>query len=176
MPFEDENLFEPEEPEERAPERAEELEKRPDRGEVRTREVKVMGIFVEEDVTQNFFVLLRDHRDRQLPILIGAFEASSIAMALQGERPTRPMTHDLLKNVIERLGAKIDSLTIDDLWHETYYAKLALQVNDGLIDIDTRPSDGIAIAVRAGAPIYVAESVLEEAEKRRDGDTETEER
>lgn len=174
MPFKDDDLFGPDKPE-GVPDPGDELEKRPDRGEVRVREVKVMGIFLDEDVTQNFFVLLRDNRDRQLPILIGAFEASSIAMALQGERPTRPLTHDLLKNVIERLGAKVDSLTIDDLWHETYYAKLALQVGDGLIDIDTRPSDGIALALRAGVPIYVADAVLEEAEKRREGGPEPEE-
>lgn len=141
----------------------EELEKRPDRGEIRTREVKVVGVF--EDVPQNYFVLLRDNRDRQLPILIGQFEAHSIAIALHGDRPMRPLTHDLLKNTVERLGAKIDSLTIDDLWHETYYAKLTLAVGDKVIDVDTRPSDGIAVVLRAQAPIYVAESVLEEIER-----------
>ncbi|HOM81868.1 MAG TPA: bifunctional nuclease family protein [Armatimonadota bacterium] len=171
MPFIDDDPFEMEEPEEGKPERAEELEQRPDRGEVRPREVKVVGVF-EYEAAHDYFVLLRDSHGRQLPIQIGPFEAHSIYMVLQGEQPPRPLTHDLFKTVIERLGAKIDSLTIDDLFHSTYYAKLALQVKDGILDIDTRPSDGIALALRAGAPIYVAESVLDEAEKHTEGEEE----
>lgn len=165
MPFNDDDLFDMNEPEEGKPERADELEQRPDRGEVRPREVKVVGVF-EYEAAHDYFVLLRDSHGRQLPIQIGPFEAHSIYMVLQGEQPPRPLTHDLFKTVIERLGAKIDSLTIDDLFNATYYAKLALQVEEGIIDIDTRPSDGIALALRAGAPIYVAETVLEEAEQR----------
>ncbi|HEX2999233.1 MAG TPA: bifunctional nuclease family protein, partial [Armatimonadota bacterium] len=94
------------------------------------------------------------------------FEAQAIAWAVRGERLTpRPMTHDLLKNIIERLGARVERLTIDDLWQETYYAKISLAVGDKIIDVDTRPSDGIALAMRADAPIYVSEAVLEEANR-----------
>ena len=174
MPFRDDDIGDLNEPDEGMPEPPEELEKRPDRGDVRTREVKVMGVFLEggdeEGMPPNYFVLLRDSRDRRLPILVGPFEARAIAEAVQGgERLTpRPMTHDLLKTTIERLGAKIDHLTIDDLWQEVYYAKLSLIVGDNVVDVDTRPSDGIAVALRAGAPIYVAESVLEEGEKPRE--------
>ena len=164
MPFNDDDLFDMNEPEEGKPERADELEQRPDRGEVRPREVKVVGVF-EYEAAHDYFVLLRDSHGRQLPIQIGPFEAHSIYMVHRRTAP-RPLTHDLFKTVIERLGAKIDSLTIDDLFNATYYAKLALQVEEGISDIDTRPSDGIALALRAGAPIYVAETVLEEAEQR----------
>ncbi|MDH7568098.1 MAG: bifunctional nuclease family protein [Armatimonadota bacterium] len=150
------------------PERPEEIERRPDRGEVSSTEVKVVGLFEEGE--HNYFVLLRDHRDRQLPILIGPFETQAILLGLKGlqsgERPTpRPMTHDLLKSVIEHLGARVERLTIDDLWQETYYARLSLAVGDRLVEVDTRPSDGIALALRAGAPIFVSETVWEETQR-----------
>lgn len=163
MPFKDDNLDDLNPRDEGLPEPAEELEQRPE-SEVPTREVQIVGLF--EEAGQSYFVLLRDNRDRQLPIQIGPFETQAIAFAMQGERITpRPMTHDLLKNVIERLGAKVYRLTIDSLFQETYYAKLSLLVGDEIIEIDTRPSDGIALALRCRAPISVAEDILEEAER-----------
>ncbi len=175
MPFKDDDADDLRLPIEGMPEPVEGLEQRPDRGEVRTREVKVVGVW--EHVPQNYFeVVLRDSMDRDLHILIGLFEAHAIASYLQGERPVRPMTHDLLKNTIEKLGAKIERLTIDDLFHETYYGKLSLLVGEtGIIDVDTRPSDGIAMALRANAPIYVSETVMEEAARRDDESGESEE-
>lgn len=166
MPYKDDDLDDFDKAGKEGFELPEELERYPEE-EVRSREVKIVGVF--EDPGQAYFVLLRDSLDRQLPILIGPFEAHAIALGFQGpNRVTpRPFTHDLLKNVIERLGAKIDRLTIDSLFQETYYAKLSLLVGDRITDIDCRPSDGIALAVRAGAPIYVAEPVLEEVERSR---------
>jgi bifunctional DNase/RNase len=134
------------------------------------KEVKVMGIWGAQDPSnpdgppKQTFVLLRDNRGRRAPIFIGAFETMAIQMALEGVSPERPMTHDLLKNSIERLGGKIERITIDDLWQGTFYARITVAAKDGsTIDIDGRPSDAIALALRTRAPIYMAEDVIEVA-------------
>jgi bifunctional DNase/RNase len=130
------------------------------------KEVKVVGVFEHAEVGSEgsgpqTFVLLQDRRERKVPIWIGRFEAFAISTALQGEQLDRPMTHDLLKTTIERLGATVDRVIVDDLWQETFYAKLILQQHDQIIEIDCRPSDAIALAVRTKAPLFVAESVFE---------------
>jgi bifunctional DNase/RNase len=94
-------------------------------------------------------------------IWIGRFEAYAISLALEGAAFDRPMTHVLLKNAIERLGGRVDRILVDDLWQDTYYAKISVSTATGTIDIDARPSDALALALRAGAPIYMADSVLE---------------
>jgi bifunctional DNase/RNase len=134
------------------------------------KEVKVMGIWGAQDPNnpdgppKQTFVLLRDNRGRRAPIFIGAFETMAIQMALEGVAPERPMTHDLLKNSIERLGGKVERITIDDLWQGTFYARITVAAKDGsTIDIDGRPSDAIALALRTRAPIYMAEDVIEVA-------------
>jgi bifunctional DNase/RNase len=130
------------------------------------KEVKVMGVYEHRQGTaqpQAFFVVLRDNRGRSVLIWIGRFEAVAISVALEGAAADRPMTHDLLKNIIDRFGGKIDRIVIDDLFHDTYYAKIAVQVDGRTMDIDSRPSDAIALALRAKAPIYMAETVLEQA-------------
>lgn len=126
-------------------------------------EVQVEAVFMTQSGEQvQHFVLLSDG-ERKLPILIGPFEATSITLALEGQQPDRPMTHDLMKNFIERLDATIDRIVIDDLWGSTYYAKIYLVTGDTEIEIDSRPSDAIALAVRFDASIYVAEGILEHA-------------
>ena len=128
------------------------------------KEVKVMGVFAHQDqgTVANHFVLLRDNRGRRVPIFVGQFEAWAISLALEGDSPDRPFTHDLIKLMLERLDASIDQVIIDDLWNETFYAKIGLTQKNGVsMEIDARPSDAIALALRARAPIYMAETVLE---------------
>ncbi len=128
------------------------------------KEVKVMGVFAhqEQGTVANHFVLLRDNRGRRVPIFVGQFEAWAISLALEGDSPDRPFTHDLIKLMLERLDASIDQVIIDDLWNETFYAKIGLtQKNGQSMEIDARPSDAIALALRSRAPIYMAETVLE---------------
>jgi len=110
-------------------------------------------------------VLLRDHEEMNfLPIWIGIFEAASIAMELQGVTPPRPMTHDLLRSVIEKLDAKMTKVTINDVKEGTFYSVIELEKKSGeKLFVDSRPSDAIALAIRFGAPIYVSEVVMMQA-------------
>lgn len=126
-------------------------------------EVSVEGVYqVESQGSKSRFVLLTEG-NRRLPILIGPFEAQAISLPLDGTRPDRPMTHDLLKTIIDRLDAELDRVVIDDLWNTIYYAKIYLRRGDSEMEIDARPSDAIAVAVRFDAPIYVAEGIFEAA-------------
>lgn len=137
----------------------EELEARRSR-ELNEKEVKVMGVY--EHPSSGPFVLLRDGRGRNLPIWIGQPEALSISLAIDSVATPRPMTHDLMRILIERLGATVESILIDDLYNNVYYAKVSLTQNGKALDVDCRPSDAIAVALRFKAPIYVADAVLEE--------------
>ena len=110
------------------------------------------------DMRQHF-VLLTDGR-RHLMIVIGGFEAAAIGYGAEGIRTERPMTHDLLSRFVESLGGKVDRVVIDDLWNGTYYAKIYLTKGDQEIEIDARPSDAIAVAVRMDVPLYAIEGVL----------------
>jgi uncharacterized protein len=111
------------------------------------------------------FVLLADADVRRLlPIYIGPFEANAIATQLQGEDFPRPLTHDLLRSVIEELGCQLTRVSITELDHGTFYALLHLEGGGAAHEVDARPSDAIALALRAGAPILVAEAVLAEAQ------------
>jgi len=106
-------------------------------------------------------ILLRDLQDeRQLPIFIHATEAEAIATELQGHKPPRPLTHDLLKNVIAALGGRLEYVLINDLRDNVFYAVLHVVVDGRTIDIDARPSDSIALAVRAGVHIYVSDEIM----------------
>lgn len=130
------------------------------------KEVKVMGVFMHEQqkMPPQHFVLLRDNKGRRAPIWVGQFEAWAISYALDGDQPERPMTHDLFKLMLDRIGATIERVIIDDLWHDTFYAKIGLVKPDGeALEIDARPSDAIALALRSRSPIYMAEFVLEAA-------------
>ncbi|MCC6548796.1 MAG: bifunctional nuclease family protein [Ignavibacteriaceae bacterium] len=98
--------------------------------------------------------------NRRLPIIIGHFEAQAIALELEGIHPPRPLTHDLIKNLIENLGGTVMEVEISELRDNTFYARIILEVSSLTNEVDARPSDAIAIALRTGAPIYVAEQVL----------------
>lgn len=122
---------------------------------------QIEGVYtVQQGTNLSQFVLLSDG-ERKVPISIGPFEALSISQAIERARPDRPLTHDLVKTIIERLRGDIDRVVIDDLWNSVYYAKIYLKVDKDEIEIDSRPSDAVAIAVRFSAPIYVADGILD---------------
>jgi bifunctional DNase/RNase len=115
-------------------------------------------------MSQNRIVELREEGgDRILPIWIGPFEAESITLQLQGVDVPRPLTHDLLKSVIESLGGEVLHILISGLEKSTYYARIVLDVDGDTVEIDSRPSDAIALAVRVNSPIYVADEVMDQA-------------
>lgn len=118
-------------------------------------------IIIDEKRQEQIIVLKEKDGERQFPIIIGFLEASSIKMKLSGLKSPRPLTHDLFIATIEAVGVKIKKLVIDKLQTNTFHAKLHLRTSDGSIkSVDTRPSDGIALAVRANTPIFVEEKVL----------------
>ncbi len=125
---------------------------------------EVFGVYAVPDVFGiSPVVVLRAEDGRILPIYIGIAEAVAIHSALKNEVPPRPMTHDLLVEVIKRLGARVERVVIDDLIDNTFYARLILKAGDREVEIDARPSDSIAVAVRLAVPVYVEEKVLNEA-------------
>ncbi|MBI2842210.1 MAG: bifunctional nuclease family protein [Armatimonadetes bacterium] len=135
-------------------------------GTAEVKEVKVVGVYEHQDAATAqpaAFVLLRDNQGRSVLIWIGRPEAFAISVALEGATADRPMTHDLMKNLVIKLGGDIERIVIDDLWHDTYYAKIHIAMNGNVVEIDSRPSDAIALGLRAKAPIYMAETVLEQA-------------
>lgn len=115
-------------------------------------------------LTQHRVVVLREADSRKyIPIWIGAFEADAIALALQGHEPQRPMTHDLLKTVFGELGAAISHIVVNDIHDSTFFARIVVEQGSHTIEIDARPSDAIALAVRTDVPIFVEQHVLEQA-------------
>lgn len=127
-------------------------------------QVELSKIIIDEKRQDQIIVLKEKKGDRQFPIVIGFLEASSIKMKLSGLEVPRPMTHDLLIATIAGLGAKLEKLIIDKLVENTFHAKLEIKTADGQIKlIDARPSDGIALAVRSNAQIFVEEEVLKKA-------------
>jgi hypothetical protein len=129
------------------------------------KEMKVAGISVDP-FTNTPIVLLKDLDDKDvLPIWIGLLEASSIATALENIETPRPMTHDLLKNILDNLHVKVMRIEVNDLKDNTYYALLHLEVDKKRFTVDARPSDAIAIAIRTGASIFVEESVIQRSAK-----------
>jgi len=115
-------------------------------------------------MSQHRVVILKDvDSERYLPIWIGPFEAEAITLELQEVDLARPLTHDLLKAVITKMGAKVSHVLVNELRNDTFYARVVLDNNGHPLEVDSRPSDAIALAVRAKAPIFVAESVMEKA-------------
>ena len=112
-----------------------------------------------------YVVLLKEKTsERYLPIFIGPAEANAIAIKLRGEQVPRPLTHDLMHSMIDSLGATIDSVIVSDLRNDTFYAKIVLNVNDGQMEVDSRPSDAFALALAAGeVPIFAEDAVLDKA-------------
>ncbi len=142
-----------------------ELENRTPRS-LQEKEVKVMGVYMhnnqEAGTPPQYFVLLRDNRERRVPIFVGQPEAWGISYAVDNETADRPLTHDLMKILLEKLNVNVERIVIDDLWQDTFYAKITLVKPSGeYAEVDARPSDAIALALRMRAPIYMAESVLE---------------
>ncbi|MCR4336856.1 MAG: bifunctional nuclease family protein [Candidatus Omnitrophica bacterium] len=128
-------------------------------------QVELSRIIIDERRQDQIIVLKEKLGERQFPIVIGFVEASTIKMKLSGLEAPRPMTHDLLISTLEVLGAKMEKLTIDKLVANTFHAKLILRnKSNEIIEVDCRPSDGIALAVRAHAPIFVDEEVIKKAE------------
>ncbi len=127
-------------------------------------QVELSRIIIDEKRQDQVIVLREKDGDRQIPIVIGFMEASSIKIKISGVDVPRPMTHDLLVNVIEALGATLERVLIDKLVNNTFHAKLEIKSKDGQIKlIDTRPSDSVALAVRFKAPMFVADDVLQKS-------------
>jgi bifunctional DNase/RNase len=117
---------------------------------------------------QRVVILKEKDSDRYLPIWIGPAEADAIAVRLQEVSVARPLTHDLLRSIIDALGATVTYILVSDLANDTFFARIAMEVDGRSLEIDSRPSDAIALAVRAQVPIYADESVLEKAGVRLD--------
>jgi uncharacterized protein len=126
-------------------------------------------------MSQHRVVVLKDmNSERYLPIWIGPCEAEAITVKLQEVPAPRPLTHDLLRNVIRELGGKVVHILINDLRQEVYYARIVIDVAGEQMEIDSRPSDAIALAVRVSVPIFVAETVMDKAATEPDEDVEKE--
>jgi bifunctional DNase/RNase len=126
-------------------------------------ELNLVGVRVELPTNQPIVLLREREGERYLPIWIGAMEATAIAFALQGIVTARPMTHDLLKNVLEEVGVRVERIVITELREGTFYATIQLQQNGSRYEVSSRPSDAIALAVRVNVPIFANEDVLSEA-------------
>jgi bifunctional DNase/RNase len=128
-------------------------------------QMQLSRIIISEINEQQVIYLREVDGDRQFPILIGIYEATSIDRRVKNYESPRPLTHDLLVNTIEAMGGELDSVVITELRDHTYYANLRIRQNGEVIEVDARPSDAIAVAVtcRPPLPIYVAEDVLDDA-------------
>jgi len=126
-------------------------------------EMKVRGLALDP-VSNMPIIILRDEEDkRSLPIWVGIFEANAIALELEKIPTPRPLTHDLIKNILEAIEARVLKIVVTDLRENTFFAELHLQVGGGEYTVDSRPSDAIALALRVGAPIFVNEEVVRKA-------------
>jgi hypothetical protein len=144
------------------------------RGAAKVIEVFVESIRVNMANYKRVVMLKEKQSSRYLPIWIGHFEADAIAIPMQKVPVSRPLTHDLLRSSITALGARLDRVVINDLADETFFAKLILDQGGQVLEVDARPSDAIALAIRAEVPIFVEESVLESAGMVFDGEEEGE--
>jgi bifunctional DNase/RNase len=127
------------------------------------KEAELSRIIINETSDQQIIVIKERHSERSFPIVIGIVEIFAIDRRLKGIEPPRPMTHDLLDSVIQGLGAKIEKIVINDLRNHTFYAKIHLSLNGKTVEIDSRPSDAIALGAASNAPIYVADHVFDAA-------------
>jgi bifunctional DNase/RNase len=124
-------------------------------------EMELNKIIIDEKRQEQIIVLKEKNGSRMLPIIIGLLEAAAIKMKIGKVNPPRPLTHDLLKSIIDNLGAKLEKVIVDKIENNTFYAKLVLNTGDSQVKyIDARPSDSIALAVRTDSPIFVEEEVL----------------
>ncbi len=119
-------------------------------------------IIIRDDDDQQIIVLAERDGERQFSIVIGMYEGWAIRRRVNGVESPRPMTHDLLANIIEDLDAELERIVIHDLREHTFFAKLVIRRNGSLIEVDARPSDAIALGVTSDTPLYVSESVLQD--------------
>ena len=126
-------------------------------------QMELKRIIISEVIDHQMIWLKEVEGDRLFPIVIGIFEATSIDRRVKKLHSPRPLTHDLIASVVDSLGAELQDIYINELRDHTYFAKLRIRQNGELVEIDSRPSDAIALAVTANVPIYVAEDVLSEA-------------
>jgi bifunctional DNase/RNase len=124
-------------------------------------EVELSKIIINEASDQQVIVLKERYGQRSFPIVIGIVEIFAIDRRLKNITPPRPMTHDLLDSIIQNLGARIERIVINDLRNHTFYARIVLSLNEKIVEIDSRPSDAIALGAATSAPIFVAEHVFE---------------
>ena len=126
-------------------------------------EMSLVGVRVELPSNQPIVLLKEADGERYLPIWIGAVEATAIAFALQGIETPRPMTHDLMRDILAETNVSVERIVISDLVDQTFYATIAMGRNGQAVEVSSRPSDAIALAVRINAPIYASEEVLAQA-------------
>jgi uncharacterized protein len=126
-------------------------------------EMKVRGLALDPMSNMPIIILRDDEDKRSLPIWVGIFEANAIALELEKVPTARPMTHDLIKNILEAIDARVLKIVVTDLRDNTFFAALHLQVGANEYTVDSRPSDAIALALRVSAPIYVDEEVVQKA-------------
>ena len=124
--------------------------------------MELKRIIISEVHDQQVVMLKEAEGERSFPIVIGIFEATSIDRRVKGMPSPRPLTHDLVASVIENLGGELRDIYISELRDHTYFAKLRIRMNGEMVEVDSRPSDAIALAVTAKVPIYVSEEVLDE--------------
>jgi len=131
---------------------------------MRKLQVDILGLSTSPHTNGAYALILYElEGKRKLPIIIGGFEAQAIALKLENIKPPRPFTHDLFKNIADAIDLHINEIIIDELHHETFYAKVICEMNGELHEIDARPSDAIALAVRFNAPLFVTEEIMIEA-------------
>jgi bifunctional DNase/RNase len=126
-------------------------------------ELSLVGVRVELPSNQPIVLLKESDGERYLPIWIGAVEATAIAFALQGVQTPRPMTHDLMRDILQETEIQVDRILINELVDQTFFALIRLTLDGRSTDVSSRPSDAIALAVRINAPIYANEDVLDQA-------------
>jgi len=126
-------------------------------------EMTIKGLMIDP-ITNMPIIILRDQEgQRILPIWVGGFEANAIALQIENVQTPRPMTHDLLKNIIDDLSAQVERIVVTELKENTFYALIHLRTNGHSIEVDARPSDAIALALRTRSPIFVEEAVIQNA-------------
>jgi bifunctional DNase/RNase len=136
-------------------------------------EMRVAVVTHDPNTNRPVLILKNEDAGKILPIWIGPYEAYAIMMAIEGVEPTRPMTHDLIKGLVDALDARVESVVVNDLSDNTFYARIIIETGEGTLEVDSRPSDAIAVALRTESPIYVAREVIEisgaDAEVAREG-------
>ena len=127
-------------------------------------EMEILGLSTSPSSGGAYALILNEKKgNRRLPIIIGTFEAQAIALELESIKPPRPMTHDLLKNIVLSFNSSVQQIFINELSEGTFFAQILYERDDERVELDARPSDAIAVAIRFGAPIFVHPDVLDEA-------------